>query len=748
MMMTDRAVSAMPGQNAETINHGRGAIRMSHPQPILRLPVVLSVLYLGLSLAWGQNNVLTQHNDNTRSGLNPNEIILTPSNVNANTFGKLFTQNVDGAIIGQPLYASSVLMSDGLIHNVVYVATQNNTVYAFDADSTQGNNASPIWSVSLDDGGTPDPIADYGCTGTHYSEIGIMGTPVIDPGVTTLYVVAKTVTGTGENEVRNFSLHALDVTNGTELLGGPVVITGTAQSGNGSGTFNPIFQMQRPALLLQNGVVYVGFGGNGCDEYAYNGWLFAYNSQTLQQEAAYLDTPNGTRGSFWQGGSGPAVDEFGYIYAATANGTYDGPGGKNDYGDSVLKMTWNGNVFGVDDYFTPYNQLELAQQDLDLGSAGPLILPDQPGLYPHELVAGGKQGTLYLVNRDDMGEYNPETDNVIQEIPQAVVSELTGVPTYWNSSVYVAGEMDHVKQFALFNGLLTDQPVSETALTFTGFGPASTSLTANGTTDGILWVIRHTSPTLFAFDPTNLANEFYDSTQAPKLRDRMVPVLRFVTPTISNGKVYVGGSSALEVYGLLPALSIVSGNNQSGAEKTVLPIPLTIAATDAYYSQPLAGAVVTCDVAAGGVLSPGKTQTTNSSGTVTYTYELPCKPEPVTISCTSPGYLSTSFTETCTTGSPASMSITSGNNQTAPPSTPLAEPFVVKVMDSHGYGVSGVTVNFTDNGAGGAFSATSVTTSSGGAATTQYTTGPNAGKVTVTVSTTGVKSVNLHVTVQ
>jgi PQQ-like domain len=748
MMMTDRAVSAMPGQNAETINHLRGASQTSGPQPIMRLPVVLSVLYLGLSLAWGQNNVLTHHNDNTRSGLNPNEIILTPSNVNVNTFGKLFTQNVDGAIIGQPLYASNVLMSDGLIHNVVYVATQNNTVYAFDADSTQGNNASPIWSVSLDDGGTPDPIADYGCTGTHYSEIGIMGTPVIDPGVTTLYVVAKTVTGTGENEVRNFSLHALDVTSGNELLGGPVVITGTAQSGNGSGTFNPIFQMQRPALLLQNGVVYVGFGGNGCDEYAYNGWLFAYNSQTLQQEAAYLDTPNGTRGSFWQGGSGPAVDEFGYIYAATANGTYDGPGGENDYGDSVLKMTWNGSVFGVDDYFTPYNQLELAQQDLDLGSAGPLILPDQPGLYPHELVAGGKQGTLYLVNRDDMGEYNPETDNVIQEIPQAVVSELTGVPTYWNSSVYVAGEMDHVKQFALVNGLLTDQPVSETALTFTGFGPASTSLTANGTTDGILWVIRHTSPTLFAFDPTNLANEFYDSTQAPKLRDRMVSVLRFVTPTISNGKVYVGGSSALEVYGLLPSLSIVSGNNQSGAEKTVLPIPLTIAATDAYHSQPLAGAVVTCDVAAGGVLSPGKTQTTNSSGTVTYTYELPSKPEPVTISCTSPGYLSTSFTETCTTGNPASMSITSGNNQTAPPSTPLAEPFVVKVVDSHGFGISGATVNFTDNGAGGAFSATSVTTNSVGTATTQYTTGPNAGKVTITASTTGVKSVNLHVTVQ
>jgi len=711
---------------------------MPRPQPVTTVAVVFFVLYLGFSLAWGQNDVLTQHNDNTRSGLNANETLLTPANVNANSFGKLFTQNVDGIIVGQPLYANQVLMNDGLVHNVVYVATQNNTVYAFDADSTQGKNASPLWSVSLDDGGTPDPIADYGCTGTAYTEIGITSTGVIDPGKTTLYLVAKTVTGTGNTAVRNFSLHALDITTGNELLGGPLIITGTAPSNNGSGTFNPIYQLQRPALLLQNGVVYIGFGGNGCDQYAYNGWFFAYNSQTLQQEAAFLITPNGARGSIWQGGSGPAVDENGSIYVVTANGTYDGGG---DFGDSVLKMGWNGNVFGVLDFFTPYNQKQLALADLDLGSAGPLILPDQPGLYPHELIAGGKQGTLYLVNRDNPGQFNPNTDNVIQSIPRAVPNVLVGVPSYWNNSVYVAGDLTYIKQFALVNGLLTQQPVSQTTVAFNGTGPASTSITANGSNNGILWAIRHATAALFAFDPTNLAHEFYDSTQALKLRDKLVPVVRFVTPTISNGKVYIGGTSALAVYGLLPALSVVTGNNQSGVEKSVLPVPLTVAATDAYVSNPLSGVVVTCkDGGAGGVFTPGTTQTTGSTGTVTYSYQLPAKPQAVTITCTSPGYTSALFSETCTVGAPASMSITSGNNQTAPANTPLAASLVVKVADAHGYGVPGVTVNFTDNGAGGTFVASAVVTGSNGTGSAQYTTCLKAEKVTITASSTGLNS--------
>jgi hypothetical protein len=703
------------------------------------------VLCLGFSAAWAQNDVLTQHNDNTRSGLNANETLLTPANVTVSKFGKLFTHAVDGIIVGQPLYASNVLMNDGQLHNVVYVATQHNTVYAFDADGTQGNNASPLWSVSLNDGGTPDPIADYGCTGTHYTEIGIMGTPAIDPGKTTLYVVAKTL----NNSIRNFSLHALDITTGNELLGGPVIITGTAPSGDGRGTFNPIFQMQRPALLLQNGVVYIGFGGNGCDVYAYNGWFFAYNSQTLQQESAFLVTPNGKRGSIWQGGSGPAGDADGYIYVATANGDYDGPEGGNDFSDSVLKMGWNGNVFGVLDFFTPYIEMQLDQDDLDLGSSGPLVLPDQPGLYPRALIAGGKEGTLYQINRDNMGQFNQNTDLVIQSIPGAVATELNGVPSYWNNNVYVAGDGDYIKQFSLVNGLLTQQPVSQTTVLFSGAGPASTSITANGTSSAILWAIRHTNPALFAFDPTNLANQFYSSTQALNLRDKMIPVARFVTPTISNGKVYIGGTAALESYGLLPLLSVGTGNNQTGMERTVLPVALSVVATDAYVFAPLAGVVVTCkDGGVGGVFTPSAIQTTDATGTITFKYQLPRGPRAVTITCLSLGYVGTAFSETSAVGPPVKMIIASGNNQTVAPNTPLTAPLVVKVADANGYGVPGVTVNFTDNGAGGTFVATSVLTSSTGTAAAHYTTGPNTGTVTITASTAGLKSLNFKLTVQ
>jgi hypothetical protein len=704
-----------------------------------------AILLLGIASAYGQNDVLTQHNDVSRSGLNPNETFLTPQNVTVSQFGKLFTQNVDGIIVGQPLYASNVLMNDGNVHNVVFVATQHNTVFAFDADSNLGNDASPLWSVSLDGAGTTDPIADYGCTGTHFTEIGVTSTPVIDPGKTTVYVVSKTVTA-GQ---RAFSLHALNISTGSELLGGPVVITGTTSSSNGSGTFNPMYQLQRPALLLENGTLYIGFGGNGCDEYAYNGWMFAYDSQTLAQTAAFLVTPDGTRGSIWQGGSGPAADEFGNIYVATANGTYDGPTGESDFGDSVLKMGWNGNSFGVLDYFTPYNQLQLAQQDLDLGSAGPLILPDQPGLYPHELMAGGKQGTLYLINRDNEGQFNPATDDVIQSIPDAVVNELTGVPSYWNGSVYVAGELDYIKQFALINGALTTTPVSQTTVAFTGTGPASTSISANGNSNAILWAIAHNSNTLYAFDPTNLANEFYNSGQAAKQRDKLGPVIRFATPTVSNGKVYIGGESTLTVYGLLPRLTILAGNNQTGEEKSVLPVPLTVSIADSYYALPIGGASITCkDGGVGGVFTPGATQLTGVAGTASFNYQLPTKPQTVTITCSSASNMSAVFTETAVPGSPTRMTIVSGNFQSAEPATMLANPLVLKVVDSNGFAVPGITVNFSDNGAGGTFSPQSATTGSNGLAAAQYTTGPAEGKVNVTASSSGVSSVTLRVTVQ
>jgi hypothetical protein len=709
---------------------------------LLSATAIFAIVCLPLSIASAQNDVLTHHNDVARTGQNLNETILNPGNVNVSQFGKLFTQNVDGIVAAQPLYASGVLMGDGLVHNIVVVATQNNTVYAYDADNNLGNNAAPIWSVSLNDGGTADPIADYGCTGTGFKQIGITSTPVIDTAKTTIYVVAKTVNSQG---VRQFALHALNITNGAETLGGPTTINGTV----GSDSFLVVYQIQRPALLLENGSIYIGFGGNGCDIYNYNGWLFVYSSSNLQQQTVFEIAPNGKWSSLWGGGAGPAVDEFGNIYIVTANGTYDGPGAGNDYGDSVLKMNWNGSTLGIEDYFTPYNQLYLDDNDLDLGSSGALILPDQPGNYPHELIAGGKEGTLYLINRDNLGQYNGTTDNVIQEIPGASAFELDGVPTYWNGNVYIAGDHDVTKQYGLINGMLTTQPVSETTVTFGGNGAESTSVTSNGTSNGLLWALDHTNYVLYAFDPNNLATEFYSSRKAAHARDQVGAMVRFGAPTVSNGKVYVGGKTEMMVFGLLPLLSPAAGNNQSGSPSQLLATPLTVLAADAYSHAPLSGITITCsDGHAGGTFSPGTTQTTGSSGTITFTYQLPGAPKEITITCTSPTTTTTTFSEACSPGAPTAMKGTAGNNQTAPPQTPLPKPLTVKVTDANGFAVPGVTVTFTDNGAGGSFSPPSAVTNSLGKASTQYVTGANAGKISITASAPGVNSVNFKETVK
>jgi len=702
---------------------------------------IIAVICLHLSLAFGQNDVLTQHNDVGRTGQNLNETLLTPANVNVNQFGKLFTQRLDGIAVGQPLYASNVMMADGLVHNVLFVATQHNTVYAFDADNNLGNNAAPIWAVSLDDGGTPDPIADYGCKGTGFTEIGITSTPVIDAAKTTIYVVAKTVTGAGD---RQFALHALDLTTGNEMLGGPVSITGNY----GPDNFEIMYQIQRPALLLENGSIYIGFGGNGCDLYAYNGWLFVYDTQTLQQQAVFEVAPNGKKASIWQGGSGPAADQFGNIYVATANGTYDGPA-ENDYGDSVLKLGWNGNNFGITDYFTPYNQLDLQDQNLDLGSSGPLILPDQPGLYPHELVAGGKEGTLYLVNRDALGQYNSGFDNVIQSFPELAPFEITGVPSYWNGSLYFAADHDYIQQFPLVNGILTAQPVSQTTVIFGGKGVASTSITSNGTENGILWALAHSTNILYAFDATSLGNMFYNSKQALQERDKLGAMARFATPTISNGKVYVSGKSELTVFGLRPSISVAAGNSQTGDPKEVLPIPLSILASDPYSQAPYSGVSVTCnDNRAGGVFIPSPNLVTDETGTAAVNYQFGREPQVVTITCAAANFSNAIFTETCAPGAPANLKILSGNRQTGPPNTVLPKPLVVKVMDATKFPVPGVTVTFDDNGAGGSFSTASAVTDSKGQASTQYTTGPNPGKVDVTASSAGLNPKDFEETVQ
>jgi len=696
-----------------------------------------------------QVSVLTEHNDVSRTGQNTNEVLLSPANVNVNQFGKLFRQATDGYIVGQPLYLSGVLFPDGLTHNVVYVATQHDSVYAFDADSNSGGNAAPLWYTSFISpaaGVTSVPISDHGCTGTRFREIGITSTPVIDPLAGTLYVVAKTI----ENGTHVFRLHALDVATGLDKLP-PTVISATVPNAKGTMTFNPTFQMQRPALLLSNGGVYIGFGSNGCDTFAYHGWLLAYDATTLQQLAAFSTTPNGRQGAIWQAGGGPAADTDGTIFFASGNGTFDASNGGIDYGDSIVHLQLNGNAFTVLDYFTPYNQQFLADNDLDLGAGGIALLPDQDAPHTHDVIGGGKEGTVYVVDRDNMGRFNATSDRqIVQSIPGVTTGELTSVPTYWNGSVYLSGEGDFIKQFTVSNDMLSSQPVSQTPSVFNLFGPGTPSISSTGSNRGILWAIKHsaTAATLYAFDATNLANQLYASSQATKGRDALNGVANFIPPTIANGKVYIGGTAALTVYGLLPTITPTAGNNQVAVLQTTLPVPLTMFAADAYVGAAIPSVTVTCkDGGVGGIFS-NPTMITDTTGRASTTYTLPKKIVTITITCTAPGLTPVAFTETSTAGPPAKQVIVSGNEQKGAVSTPLPLPLVVKVQDANGYRVTGALVTFSDGGVGGRFSATTATTDSTGQARTSYTPPGTTGTVYIIASVPGVKAVIFTETVQ
>ena len=505
---------------------------------------------------------LTYHNDNLRTGQNNNETVLTPANVNPGQFGKLFSYSLDGIAFASPLYVANVSIPGKGFHNVVYVATENDSVYAFDAD---GLSSTPLWQVSfLRTGVTPVPCADVGECGDIPTEIGITGTPVIDQASGTMYVVAKTKEGA--NYVQR--LHALDITTGAEKFGGPVVIaasvpgTGSGSSG-GQVAFDALRENQRPGLLLSNGVVYFAFGSHG-DNTPWHGWVLGYNATTLQQVMAYNATPNDNGGGIWQSGGGLATDATGNIYFTTSNGGFDVNSGGVDYGDSIEKLAPNGSVV---DYFTPHDQLNMDVNNLDLGSAGPVLLVDQTtGPYPHLLISAGKGGTIYVINRDNMGHYNSNSDN---QIVQVLVGALPNgneeignfsAPVYFNGYVYFAAVNDTLKAFQLTNGLLSTAPTSQSAAIYPIRG-GSFAVSANGNTNGIVWAIQNNGPSanndsgvpgvLFAYDATNLANELYDSSQAGG-RDTMDWATKFSIPLVANGKVFVAGQTQLDAYGLLP----------------------------------------------------------------------------------------------------------------------------------------------------------------------------------------------------
>jgi hypothetical protein len=495
-------------------------------------------------------SVLTWHNDNSRTGQNLNETILTLSNVNATQFGKKFTRSVDGRIYAQPLYVPNVSVPSKGTHNVVYVATENDSVYAFDGDGTP---ATPLWHRGFTNpakGITAVPCADTPNCGPVGPVAGITGTPVIDSTSKTLYVVVFTK----ENGSYFQRFHALDITTGAEKFAGPVVIqasvpgTGVGSVG-GTITFDPRLHNQRAGLLLSNGVVYIAWASFG-DLGNYHGWVLGYNATTLKLEAVFNDTPNGRQGGIWQSGGGlSAAPGESAVFLQTGNGTFDANlTGGLDYGDSFLRLSTTGGFF-VADYFTPDNQSTLDDLDLDLGSGAGLIPPTQSGPFPHEIISAGKDGIIYVVNRDNMGKFNSSRNNVIQTVIGSVDGYYRS-PAYFHNAVYYSGWADFLDRYTLTNGLLSALPVSESPTKLThGSTP---SISANGTTNGIVWALEHislTSSVLHAYDASDVSKELYNSSQKGT-RDSIVGS-NLSVPTIANGKVYVGTFSGLAVYGIL-----------------------------------------------------------------------------------------------------------------------------------------------------------------------------------------------------
>jgi hypothetical protein len=505
-------------------------------------------------------DVLTYHNDNLRTGGNLNETALTPANVNAGSFGKLGEVAVDGAIYAQPLIKTRVAIPGRGIRDVVYVATEHDSVYAFDADTL-----APVWHDSFINpsaGITPLPNGDVR-TFDILPEIGITGTPVIDPATSTLFVVSKIKISSPTGIAYDQQLHALDLATGAEKFGGPVDIRATVRgTGKGSArgklSFNPLWELQRTALLLSNGTVYVAFASHS-DNGPYHGWVLGYDARTLHQTVAFNDTPNGSEGGIWMSGGGPAADSSGFIYVSTGNGTFRRRGLKGDFGDSVLKLT--PGSLTVADYFTPSDQRIMQALDLDLGSGGLVVLPDQPGPNPHLVVAGNKDGKLYLIDRDQMGRYSSRVERIVQGLPHAVAAAFD-TPAYFNGTLYYVGTMertatspgggDVLRAFSLANGRIV--PGSTSPVTY-GYPGSTPSVSANASKSGIVWTLdnggasRSAPAILRASDANNVRHELYNSTQAGP-RDAAGPAVKFTVPTVANGKVYVGGNRQLTLYGL------------------------------------------------------------------------------------------------------------------------------------------------------------------------------------------------------
>jgi hypothetical protein len=508
-------------------------------------------------------DVTTFHYDIARDGLNAKETILTQSNVNSTQFGKIGFYAVDSKVDAQPLYLANVIIG-GQFRNVLYVATEHDSVYAFDAD-----NGTQLWKSSILGSGetTSD---DHGCSQIT-PEIGITSTPVIDrkqgPNGT-LFTIGMSKDATGSYHQR---LHALDITTGAEITGSPSEIKATYpgkgdDSSNGNVVFDPSQYAERAALLLVNGTIYTGWTSH-CDVGLYTGWLMGYSETTLQQTQVLNVTPNGHEGSIWMSGGGLAADSNGFIYVLDANGTFDTsldingfPTG-GDFGNAMLKLSTASGKLAVVDYFEMYNGVSESSEDLDLGSGGPLLLPDQTdanGKIHHLIVGAGKDKNIYLADRDNLGKFNPATapfdSNIYQQLTGVMAGLVYSSPAYFNGVLYYSADGDALKAFPLVNAQLAQSPSSVSPIKFQHPGPTPT-VSANGTQNGIVWALDSNLSIpgiLHAYDPTNLAHELYNSTQAPAGRDSFGNGNKFITPLVVNGKVYVGTQNGIAVFGLLP----------------------------------------------------------------------------------------------------------------------------------------------------------------------------------------------------
>lgn len=529
----------------------------SYP-PGLHLVALASLIALPLAA----QNVLTYHNDNARTGQNLNETILTPANVNASTFGKLFVLPADGLVDAEPLYLANLTINSAS-HNVVFVATEHDSVYAYDADS-----GALLWHVSLL-GNKETPSDDRGCSQVT-PEIGITATPVIDPSSGphgTIYLVAMT-----KDSLRNYHqrLHALDITTGAEEFSGPMEITGTylgsGEEGDGTTeTFDPAQHKERAGLLLLNNVIYLGFSSH-CDFSPYNGWIMGYDETTLAQTQLLNFTPNGSEGSVWQSGAGLAADTSGNIYFLAANGTADtalnlsGFPVMGDYGNAFLKLSTSSGL-AVADYFNEDNTVSESSEDEDLGSGGALVLPDLMdgmGTTWHLAVGAGKDGNIYLVNRDNMGKFNASSDNIYQQLNGALSGGEWGMPGYFNNAIYYGSVGNVLQMFPLVSAMLQTTPSSVTNTSF-GYPGTTPSISANGSANGIVWAVENAgNAVLHAYDASNLANELYNNTQAANGRDLFGADNKYITPMIANGKVYVATTNGVGVLGLLSTTARLS----------------------------------------------------------------------------------------------------------------------------------------------------------------------------------------------